>query len=254
MIDSHAHLQFADSFNDLDEVINEAAAAGIEAIINVGVNPKDSRLALKLSQTKNLPLNLYASAGLHPHEAELGDKALDEIHDMAEDVIAIGECGLDYYRNLSPRDSQKHALRAQIEIALEHNLPIIFHVRDAWLDFFKIVADYSSLTGVIHSFTGHPEQVKDALNHPGQLYFGLNGIMTFTKDSAQLAAARLIPTDRLLLETDCPFLAPPPHRGQRNQPSYLPIIGEFIAKLYSLESSKLIDQTTANAKELFQLD
>lgn len=267
MIDTHAHLHFAESFPDVTEALERAEAAGVEAIINVGVTPQDSRAALRLARqfwrldadgkltarTETPVPRLFASAGLHPHEAGDVDQAMDLIHDLAEDVVAIGECGLDYFKNHASKADQDRALRMQIDIALEHNLPLIFHVRDAWDDFFAVVRDQSELRGVIHSFTGQQAEVERALEYPG-LSFGLNGIMTFTKDEAQLAAAKLIPADKLLLETDCPYLAPPPHRGKRNESSYVGLVGEFLATLRGVSVSDLATQTAANANALFDLD
>ncbi len=259
MIDTHAHLHFADAFTDTREVLARAYKAGVDTIINVGVNPEDSRKALVFAQNPEYGLQktgikLYATAGLHPHEATLGDAALDVIADLAEEAVAIGECGLDYYRNLATKSEQDRVLRSQIEIALEHNLPLVFHVRDGWQDFFAVLRDYPRARGVIHSFTGYQREVEQALGHDGELYFGLNGIMTFTSDEAQLEAACVIPMDRLLLETDCPYLAPAPHRGKRNEPAYVPAIAEFLALLRSVEVDELARATTRNAERLFGLD
>ena len=258
MIDTHAHLHFVDAFVDAGEALTRAHEAGVDTIINVGVTPEDSRQALAFAQNPDYApqktgVKLFATAGLHPHEAKVGDAALDAIADLAEDVIAIGECGLDYYRNLATKQEQDRALRAQIEIALEHNLPLIFHVRDAWEDFFAVLQDYPKLRGVIHSFTGHQAEVERAMGHDGELFFGLNGIMTFTKDEVQLQAARSIPADRVLLETDCPYLAPVPHRGKRNEPAYVPAIAEFLALLRGVEIDVLARDTTRNAESLFGL-
>lgn len=251
--DTHSHVHFADSFPDLAEVLQRSADAGVERVINVGVDPASSREALRLAKRSTGPVALYATAGLHPHEAAQGDPALDLIHDMAEDVVAIGECGLDYYKNHASKADQDYALRAQLDIALEHNLPVVFHVRDAWDDFFAVLEDYPKIRGVIHSFTGGVAHVERALQHPGALYFGLNGIMTFTTDDDQLQAGRAIPADRLLLETDCPYLTPVPHRGKRNEPSYVPLIAEFIARLRGVEVADLAKLTTDNAEKLFAL-
>lgn len=258
MIDTHAHLHFSDIFTDVSEALSRAHEAGVDTIINVGVTPEDSRKAIVFMQNSDYAaqktgVKLYATAGLHPHEAARGDAALDAVADLAEDVIAIGECGLDYYRNLATRQEQDRALRAQIEIALEYNLPIIFHVRDAWEDFFAVLKDYPKLRGVIHSFTGHHAEVERAMSHDGELFFGLNGIMTFTKDEAQLEAARSIPADRMLLETDCPYLAPVPHRGKRNEPAYVPVIADFLALLRGVGVDVLAHDTTRNAERLLGL-
>lgn len=250
MIDTHAHLQFAEAFSDVDACLERAHAAGIRAAINVGVNPEDSRLAIEFAR-RSAPIKLFATAGVHPHEAGRGVSAVQELRDLTSDVVAIGECGLDYYKNHATKTEQDRVLRAQIELALEADLPLVFHVRDAWDDFFAVLKDYPALRGVIHSFTGHEPEVERALNHEGELCFGLNGIMTFTKDDAQLAAARLMPTERILLETDCPYLAPVPHRGKRNEPAYVPAIADFLSLLRGEELGQFAKATTDNAQRLF---
>lgn len=268
LVDTHCHLHFSEKdpqgqpqlgYDDVAGVLERAHEQGVETIINVGVTPDDSRAAIRLAANPDYAVTrtgvrLYASAGLHPHEAYMGDQAVDLIHDMADDVIAIGECGLDYFKNKSPRDQQEHVLRAQIEIALQHNLPLIFHVRDAWDDFIRILTDYPKVRGVVHSFTGHVAQVDALLKYSDQLYFGLNGIMTFTRDDNQLAAAKHIPSERLLLETDAPFLSPVPNRGKRNEPSGVVHVANFLAELRGQSVSNLADVTTGNARHLFGIE
>ncbi len=250
MFDTHAHLHFTEAFLDADDVLGRAAEAGITAIVNVGVDPDDSKRAIKFAQRES-PVRLYATAGLHPHEASRGDDGLKGIRQLASAVIAIGECGLDYYKNHSTKEEQDRALRMQIELAIEHSLPLIFHVRDAWDDFFAALRDYPTVRGIIHSFTGHQAEVERALAHTGELYFGLNGIMTFTKDDAQLLAAKAVPVERFVLETDCPYLAPVPYRGKRNEPAYVPAIAEFLARLRGETIQELSTNTTANAERIF---
>jgi TatD DNase family protein len=166
-------------------------------------------------------------------------------------VVAVGEIGLDYYKSRTPKDTQQTALREQIEAGLPTGLPFIFHVRDGWSDFWKIFDDYKDLTGVIHSFSSGVKQLDAALNRG--LYVGLNGIMTFTKDQAQLEAAKQVPSDRLLLETDAPFLAPVPFRGQACEPSHVIATAEFLAGLRQENIGDLAAVTTANARKLFKL-
>lgn len=250
MIDTHAHVHFSDAFADVDEVLERAAAAGITGIINVGVNPEDSARAVEFARRES-PLKLFATAGVHPHEAGRGQAGVGEIARLATEVVAIGECGLDYYRNRATKSDQDRVLRAQIELAHEHDLPLIFHVRDAWDDFFAVLKDYPQARGVIHSFTGYQHDVEAALTHDGELFFGLNGIMTFTKDEAQLSAAKAIPKDRVLLETDCPYLAPVPYRGKRNEPAFAEAIAEFVAILQGLDRADLVHATLTNTRRLF---
>lgn len=259
LIDTHAHIHFADSFaDDLALVLKNARDNGVTKIITVGTDLETSRVALELVSRSDLTLaktgvELFATIGLHPHNAKFAPQMLDQMIDLARQnkdrIVAIGECGLDYYRNNSTRDEQISVFEAQLELATELDLPLIFHIRDGWDDFFDIIAGYEGLRGVIHSFTGGPEQV-EAANQSG-LYFGLNGIMTFTKDQAQLEAAKLIPADKLLFETDCPYLSPVPLRGKRNEPANVAIIAKFLADLRGVELSELAEQTTANARNLF---
>jgi TatD DNase family protein len=258
MIDTHAHLHFSKDFADLPEVLGRAVQAGVRAVISVGVNADDSRGAVDLAhnthdlQTKN-NVQIFATVGLHPHYADTIDAQIDTIKDLANKAIAIGECGLDYFRNQTSKQQQDKALRTQIELALEHDMALIFHVRDAWDDFFSVLDDYPKLCGVIHSFTGHPREVERALAHDGELYFGLNGIMTFTQDDAQLEAAKLIPTERILIETDAPYLAPVPHRGKRNEPAFVSDIVQFLSVLRGMAVEDLARQTGANAEKLFRI-
>lgn len=330
LVDTHAHLHFADFAGDLPAVLRASRDNGVTKIITVGTDVESSRAALDLVARPELApsktgVQFFATLGLHPHSAAGGQAALDEITQLARlvaqnitsyprslsstishpelgsgsidsgsesgmtkgpgsgsgmtglelgvtktelqmtkgpgsesgitndapAIVAIGECGLDYFKNHSSAEEQKFSLRIQIELAQELNLPLIFHVRDAWDDFFDILAEHKRIRGVIHSFTGGPKEVERA-NQLG-LYFGLNGIMTFTRDQAQLEAARLIPADRLLLETDCPYLSPAPLRGRRNEPANIAIIARFLAELRDESFGELADRTTTNANHLFTL-
>ena len=258
LIDTHAHIHFEEYQEDLDIIFDNARTSGIKAIITVGTDDSSSKNALEFcfhNQPKSI--DLYASAGLHPHDAHLAADKLLGIKELAMDggygqkLVAIGECGLDYYKSYSGKRDQYSALEFQIELALQMGLPLIFHVRDAWDDFFAVLANYKGVRGVIHSFTGFPKQVEQA-NEYG-LYFGINGIATFTKIDSQLDAYRIIPRDKLLLETDCPFLSPQPMRGKRNEPANLKYVASFLAKFLDQESAELQNRTSTNAKTLFGL-
>ena len=262
LIDTHAHIHFDDFSGDLADVFSNARASRVGAIITVGTTPQDSLKALDFVMNPDVialahGIKLYATAGIHPHEASLGSDGLKVIGKLARNgkyqglLVAIGECGLDYYRNNSPKAHQHDALEFQLQLAKELELPLVFHVRDAWEDFFAIIKNYPKVRGVIHSFTGTTKEVEQALGY--ELYFGLNGIMSFTKDQAQLEAAKIIPADRLLIETDCPYLSPAPMRGQRNEPSFIKYTGEFLAELRGEQYSELINSTATNAKLLFEL-
>lgn len=256
LTDSHAHIHFADFQDDLQRIFDNARANDVGGIICVGTDEEDSHRALDfvtdeliLKQSKGITLR--ATFGLHPHEAHRGPKSLEAIRFLLKlgQPCAIGECGLDYYRNLSRREEQQAALTFQIELALEHNLPLVFHVREAWDEFFATIKNYPALRGVVHSFTGGPQEVDRAMDY--NLYFGLNGIMTFTKDQEQLEAARLIPSDRLLLETDSPYLTPAPLRGKRNEPANVALVARFLSEIRNEDYALLAEQTNKNIQQLF---
>lgn len=256
LTDTHAHIHFEDFKDNLDVLFKNARDNDVGRIICVGTAEEDSHRALDFVSDELIikqagGVQLAATIGLHPHEASRGKPALEAIEFLLKlgQPVAIGECGLDYYRTISSREEQLTALDFQIKLALDNNLPLVFHVRDAWDDFFAMVTKYPDLRGVIHSFTGGPNEVERAMKH--NLYFGLNGIMTFTKDEQQLEAARLIPADRLLLETDCPFLTPVPLRGKRNEPANVALVARFLVDLRGEEYGDIVEQTGKNTDELF---
>jgi TatD DNase family protein len=252
LIDTHAHIHMDEFRDDLDGVLARAHEAGVEGIFCVGVDEVDSGQALAVARAYN---NVLAIVGLHPNEADRGYEALEEVARLVEldrdNIIGIGECGLDYYREGYDIDAQERALRFQIELALEHDLPLAFHVRDAFTDFFRIFDDYDGIRGVVHCFTAGVEEMEAATKRG--LYVALNGIMTFTKEETQLHAARVLPLDRLLLETDCPFLTPSPKRGSRNEPANVALTADFLAQLRGESIHELSAATTRNARELFRL-
>ncbi len=260
LIDSHAHIHFDDYSNDLEQILINAKNNYISAIITVGTDLEDSKKATNfvlnpMVTTKANGIELYSTVGIHPHEASLGKKAFLGIDRMVKDgkyqkvIVAVGECGLDYFKNHSTKREQYNMLEMQLKLAQDCSLPVVFHVRDAWEDFFSIIKNYPNTKGVIHSFTGHIDEVYKA-NEIG-LFFGLNGIMTFSKDQDQLVAAKTISQNKILLETDCPFLSPIPYRGKRNEPSYLESTAKFLAKLRGEDFTAFVEQTTKNTKELF---
>lgn len=239
---------------DPDTMIADAADLGVMRMVCVGTTLQDSELAVRFVQ--NRP-NMLASIGIHPHEAKshLDTESQVIFTQLAEEskVVAIGECGLDYFYNHSNIEDQKAVLRFQLELARERDLPLIFHVREAFDDFWPIFDTiYSNecpLRGVLHSFTDTITNLDKALARG--LYIGLNGIMTFTKDQKQLEMARAVPINKLLLETDAPFLTPTPYRGTMCEPKHLVVTAEFLAKLRDENLVKIAHATTSNAKELF---
>jgi len=269
LVDTHCHIQSAD--NDAvgeentralwakadgltgDDLVANAAAAGVTRLLCVGCSLEDSQLAIDFVKTRE---NCRASIGIHPHEAAHYADQPDKLKQFAalagaEKVAAVGECGFDFYYDHSPKEAQEKLLRFQLELALEHDLPLIFHVRDAFDDFWRVMGDYHGVRGVIHSFSADRPALDKILEHG--LYVGLNGIMTFTKFANQLEAAKAVPLDKLLLETDAPFLTPTPYRGTINEPKNVRVIAEFLADLRGETLSELATATTRNAKALFRL-
>lgn len=253
LVDTHCHLYFEQLESQLDDVVKNAESAGVKKMICVGTSLPESEESIGIAAKYE---GVWAAVGAHPHEA--ADFLADKNHraTMAEllgrpKVVAIGEIGLDYYKSQTPKDVQEKALRAQIEAGLPSGLPFIFHVRDAFSDFWRIFDEYDNLTGVIHSFSSGTKQLNAAIERG--LYVGLNGIMTFTKDHAQLDAARQVPLSRLLLETDAPFLTPAPNRSEVCEPKHTAVTAEFLAELRGESIEEIAQATTANSLKLFNL-
>lgn len=231
-------------------MIKQAAEAGVDRIITIGVDTADSRKAVALAARYE---NIWATVGIHPHAANEYDQGAAYIRDLAAErkVVAIGECGLDYFKSTATKAEQERALRGQIELGLQLELPVVFHIREAFGDFFRILTDYGGVQGVVHSFSGGLAELDQAL--AAGLMVALNGIITFTKDGDQLAAAKAVPLQSLVLETDCPFLAPVPYRGKTNQPAWTADIAGHLAGLRGETPAAVAAATTANAERLFGL-
>ncbi len=253
LVDTHCHIHFPDYELDPEEVIKAAWENGITKLLCVGCTVNDSQRAIAFAA--KYP-NIWATIGMHPHEAKEyvnNSAALQLFRELANRsrVAAIGETGLDYYYKHSPKEDQKKIFRFQLDLALEHNLPLIFHVREAFDDFFDIVGHYKGLRGVVHSFTSNTHTLDKVLAKG--LYIGLNGIITFAKDKDLLETVKKVPLDKLLLETDAPFLTPTPYRGKVCEPKYLRTTAEFLAKLRGENAAEIAKATTQNAKDLFDL-
>ncbi len=253
LIDTHCHIHFPDYELDAEEVLGSAQAAGIGKLLCVGCTLPDSKLGVAFAQKHE---GVWASIGIHPHEAARyvdDDEKLQSFRNLAGSpkVVAIGESGLDYHYMHSNKPEQEALLRFQLTVAQEQDLPLIFHVREAFDDFFAILSDFEGVRGVVHSSTANTATLDKILNRG--LYIGLNGIMTFTKDAEQLQAARAVPLDRLLLETDAPFLTPTPYRGRICEPKHVLVTAEFLANLRGESLEDIATATTSNAKKLFNL-
>jgi TatD DNase family protein len=237
-----------------DELIARAAQYGVKELVCVGCSLPDSELAVDFVQGRE---NCYASIGIHPHEAKdyVDDAAKrDAFAQLAErtKVVAVGECGLDYFYEHSDPASQQSILRFQMELAVRHDLPMIFHVREALDDFWPIYDSFDRpIRGVLHSFTDTRANLDKAVERG--LYVGVNGIATFTKSEAQLDMYRAIPLKNLVLETDSPFLTPSPYRGNICEPYHISVTAEYLAHLRETSLSDLAAATTANAHNLFNL-
>ncbi|MDB5164693.1 MAG: Preprotein translocase [Candidatus Saccharibacteria bacterium] len=267
LFDTHCHIQSAGlkvgerSTRELwakapeltgDQLVANAAEAGVTGLICVGCDHEDSQLAIDFAKTRDI---CWASVGIHPHEAQHYAGNADKQAKFASlavqhKVVAVGECGLDYYYEHSPKAAQIELLKFQIELALKHDLPLIFHVREAFDDFWPIFDSYAGIRGVLHSFTDTAENLAKAMERG--LYIGVNGIATFAKDPAQIEVYRTIPLQKLLLETDAPFLTPTPYRGTINESKRVGTIAEFMANLRRDENlENLAATTTSNARALF---
>ncbi|MDS1029745.1 TatD family hydrolase [Bacillota bacterium LX-D] len=253
LIDTHAHLNDPTLLEDLPEVLQRAAAAGVEKIVNIGYDFPSSQKAAELAAQYS---NLYAAVGIHPHDAFQYDEHCEELKTLAqgEKVVAIGEIGLDYYRDLSPRDKQQEIFRAQINLAKELKLPIIIHDRDAHGDVLQIMQEEKAneVGGILHCFSGSWEMAKECLKLG--FYISFAGPVTFKNARRVQEVAQQVPLDWLLVETDCPYLAPEPYRGKRNEPAYVVETAKKIAELREMPFEELAAATKANAQKLFKIN
>lgn len=247
LIDTHCHIHESDYPLDIIDTLMRAHAAGVDYMICVGTSLDSSRQAIEFTKSH---AETFATVGVHPHETKDGWRELEQIITTGP-VVAVGEIGLDYYYNHSPRDVQIQALEWQINLALKHDLPIIFHVRDAFEDFWPILDNFSGIRGELHSFTDNRQNLDEGLKRG--LFIGVNGISTFTKDKTQKELFASIPLDRLLLETDAPFLTPVPFRGQPNEPAYVRNIAEYHAAARGITLEQISEATSANVRALFGL-
>lgn len=243
--DNHCHLPAG---ADAAPVAAEAAAAGVTRLVDVGTDVATSRQAVAVARSLD---GVWATAGVHPHDASGGLDGLEAL--LAEpEVVAVGECGLDYHYDHSPRPAQREAFAAQVALAHAHGLPLVIHTREAWDDTFAILdAEGVPERTVLHCFTGGPDEVRRGLDRG--LHVSFSGIITFkTADDVRHAAA-FCPPDRILVETDSPYLAPVPHRGQRNRPALAPVVGQAVADVLGVPVEEVAQATWANAERFYRL-
>ncbi|HPT82662.1 MAG TPA: TatD family hydrolase [Limnochordia bacterium] len=251
MIDSHAHLNDPRFQSDLPEVVARAQEAGVRHIVNVGYDLASSQLAVELAE--RFP-GLWAVVGLHPHDARLWDDQLrSQLKDLAghPKVLAIGETGLDYYYDNSPRETQREVFRRQLSLAEELDLPCVIHSREAAQDTLEIMREYPQVRCLLHCYSGSLEMA-DLYLELG-CYFSFGGPITFQNANRLRTVAAGIPLERILLETDCPYLTPHPHRGKRNEPAYLGLIAEKLGEIHGVSVEEVARITAANTRQFFRM-
>jgi TatD DNase family protein len=248
LVDSHVHLDDRKFDADREAVIERALAAGVERMMAIGTGsgPPDLETGIRLAE--RYPF-MVATIGVHPHDASKATpETFERLRDLAAHpkVAAIGEIGLDYHYDFSPRDVQQSVFRTQLEIAAQAGKPIVIHTREAWADTMAIVG--RGRRGIMHCFTGDAQQAREALDLGFHLAFG--GVLTFPNADVVREAARITPEDRLLVETDCPYLAPVPHRGRRNEPAFVVEVARRLAEVRASTLDEIAGQTTRNFERL----
>lgn len=251
-IDTHAHLTMPE-YSDISDVLNRARDAKIEAIINASFDLKSSKEGLRLAKAHDF---IYSAVGIHPHDANLVDeKMIGELTNLASDpkVVAVGETGLDYYKNLQPKETQISAFRKFLQLAQKLGKPVIIHCRDAQEDVMRVMREENQgkLRGVFHCFAGDEKLVQFAQDLDFMISF--TGSITFKKAQPTRDRVKEIPLSLLMLETDCPYLAPEPFRGQRNEPAFITYIAKTMAEIKGITVEELAMETTKNAKKLFKI-
>ena len=254
LFDSHAHLNAEQYKDDLEEVIDRARAEGVSNMLVVGFDRPTITRAMQLAEAYDF---IYASVGWHPVDAiDMTDQDLAWLEELAKHpkVVALGEMGLDYYWDKSPKDIQKEVFRKQIELAKRVKLPIIIHNREATKDIVDILKESGAeeVGGIMHCYSGSVETAQECMKM--NFYISFGGPVTFKNAKSVKEVASHIPLDRLLIETDCPYLTPHPFRGKRNEPSYVKLVAEELANLHNISYEELANKTTENAKKLFGID
>lgn len=252
LVDTHCHLDWNKFDADREQVIQRAIDAGVTRMITIGTDVESSRRAIELAEKFGA---VYAAVGVHPNDCgDFDESGLDQIRSLARHakVVAIGEIGLDYYWKKTAKDVQARAFEMQLDLAAEIHKPVIIHNRDATADVMRILTEHAPRnTGVLHSFFGSLETAQQAIGLGYSI--GFTGPITFKKADREREVARLIPIESMLIETDAPFLAPEPHRGQRNEPAYVKHVAEIIAQVRNISFDEVARQTTLNAEKLFGL-
>ena len=250
LTDSHCHLDHEQFHEDREAVIDRARAAGVECMMAIGTGdgPPDLEAGIRLAD--HYPF-IYATVAVHPHEASKAtDETFARLRELAQHpkVLAIGEMGLDYHYDFSPREVQRAVFERQLDLASEARKPIVIHTREAWSDTLEVLRSRWRGEGIMHCFTGDEEQAREALDLGFYLSFG--GVLTFPKAETVRQAARVAPEDRILIETDCPYLAPVPHRGKRNEPAFVVETARRLAEVRGESPEAIAEATTRNFERL----
>jgi len=257
LIDTHCHLTFEQLAWEIDEVVQRSIAAGVTGWITIGTDPQHNRKAIELA---NRFENMYAAIGIHPHEAkDVTAETMAELEELArsEKVVAIGETGLDFHYDFSPRQDQRRVFEAQLEIACQLNLPVVIHSREAFDETIDILEQFIGLKGrlkgvVFHCFSGSAQQARIVLDHG--FYISFTGVVTFKNAEEARQAAKIVPADRLMLETDCPYMSPAPMRKQKiNEPALMVHTARFLAELKEMDETDFARAVTAASKSFFGL-
>ena len=250
--DSHAHLDDARFKTDFDEILARMKENGVTAMMNIGCDLPSSENSVRLAESFSW---VWAAVGSHPDDADHVDASRISVYrELCKHprVKAIGEIGLDYHYEDVPREVQKTAFRMQMALAQEQRLPVVVHEREAHEDGMKIVDEFPDVTGVFHCYSGSLEMAKELIKRGW--YIGFTGVVTFKNARKAAQVAESIPLDRILIETDCPYMAPEPYRGRRNDPSLVPFVAAKIAQLRSLNPEQVGKATSENAKRLFRIE
>lgn len=252
MIDSHCHLDFKDFSGRLEDIIKNALLAGVHTMVNIGADLRTSINSVKLAGEYDC---IFATVGVHPHDAkkynaDVEDQLIQLMNNKR--VVAVGEIGLDFYRDLSPRDLQKKVFRRQLEIAVDRKLPVVIHSRESFGETVEIVKEYSSrlVGGVFHCFPGTTKDAFEVIDLG--LHISVGGVITFPK--ARMAeVATEVPLDKILLETDSPYLTPEPYRGKTNQPAYVRFVRDKLAQLRGISAKEVEKITDRNCQKMYRL-
>jgi TatD DNase family protein len=252
LVDTHAHIDEEGFAHDFDEMLERAYANDVKYVVNIGANMDESRVSIELADKYE---SIYATVGVHPHDVEeINDKALDQLAQWCkhDKVVAVGEIGLDYFRSQTSKEMQAYAFAAQLDVARQMHMPVSIHDRDAHGDVMRMLKNEGKgINGILHCFSGSWEMAKELIKM--DYYIAIGGAVTF-KNAAKLPEiAANIPLEYLLLETDCPYLAPHPHRGTRNEPANIRPIAEFIANIRGITLEELAAATTANAARIMRM-